>query len=1391
MPIGHPRTFLRLGRLALVVAIAALVAVPLLGRTSGPGPGASSPPGGAAAPGGVVIAPAFVPGPSTVDLGPVAASTSIDVAVGVAAASTASAALALNLIDTPGTPEYRHYLTPAEVATRFGPSPTSYAAASAHFLSYGLTVRPSPDRTMLLVSGPASRIGASFGTSFETYREAGRTFFSHPTPARLPAGVPWSGALGLGNVTPVHPATTGPGSAITPFAGCSSTGGLIPCQIEKAYNLSALLAGGANGSGYTLAVVDTYDGNEPQSQLAADLSSFDSAVGLAAGTVNYLYPVPTSRNLNSTGTGWALEEALDLEWARAMAPAATIKMTFAPDPTAGLYGAVDWLVAHHAADVISLSWGEPDVGTYNAYAGACPSACNATTDGSYALLHPVLQAAALEGITVFSATGDCGAAAGTSGVSTDYPSSDPFVTGVGGTDLTINGTNAYVRETGWSGNATGATSPGCQNQGGSGGGFSPFPRPYWQVATGFPAARTVRGVPDVSIDGGTGVAIVYQGFATAATGTSVSSPLWAGIVTDLDTYGAAPLGFVNPSLYAIAAGASGLRAFHDVRSGSNGYAAGTGWDPVTGLGTPNVGVLAPMLTRTTPTASGINSSLLAGPRFGATPLTVAFQVRATGGGTPYAFEQVDFGDFNTSLAPNGFVNHTYARAGVYDAWAVVYDSQGNSSISTPVVIVVGGGGSLNVTLTSSRPAPLVGQAVTFQANVTGGTSPYTFNWTFGDGTYLTNRSAGSAVHAYGAAGPACAAVTVHDSGNPQSGGGSNGVLELVGGASAGFCTNASALVTNFTPTPNARDLPGDFRFAPVIAGGSPPYTVQYASDDPYARLCGCGIFRLAGVHQVTAFVNDSVNQQTTVAANVTLYPALFGTFTTTVVSGPAPLPVGFGMTVGGGHGANTSRWLFGDGQSAPLRNTNHTYNAPGFYVAVGRANDSFGGNVSEAFLIDVTDPTAPPPVIVTAILGPAVAVPVGTPQSFRATVTNGTAGPYSLAWTFAPSGFSAFGSPVTETFPYSACLLNGTCTLYANLTVRNATGGTVAVVPIRLDGSEQGNASALTFTSRLSPTTGGAPFTVFGTAGASGVPGANVRWDFGDGGSALGSPVTHLYVANGEYTTTISATDSGGDVLVHTVAVTGSPPGPGVVVVTGAPNVTAGVAPLRVGFSVSAAGGTGPPYTYNWMFGDGTNGAGAIANHTYPRPGHYVAYATASDGHGSNGTTAYSLDVYNGTAVDVTLRLLPNVTTPGGTVDLVVRATTHCTPTSVPTCSVRNLTVRATVAAVGSTAPPTGFGSGAWTPIALDGSGSGGAVVSAPGHAGTYVVTAETAGRNYTGLAVAYLVVTSTTPPPPPDHSAVLLVASGVVGLAAGIAAFVVLRPRRRDPSSADTAPNL
>ncbi len=1368
------------GRRVVAVTIALVVLASAFGGLSvRSGPSTSTDRVGSS--GEVSVAPAYVPGRGVAWVGALPGATPLSVGVAVAPSDPAGLEARLALTYTPGTPEYHQYLTPAEIADRYGASPLVYQRAVAYFEAYGLNVTTSPDRWWMEVRGPSTDVAAAFHTTFGLYQDGAREFFSHPTPATLPATVPWAGALGLGNETVLQPAVASTAGAPAPTApSCAVGSSLHPCNLGLAYNLSSLWSVGDNGTGYRIGIVDTYDGSEPEATLASDLATFTGLYGLPSGGVDYLYPIPTSHNLNATSTGWGEEEALDLEWARAIAPGARIDMTFAPDPTTGLYGAVDWLVAHHAVDVLSLSWGEPDVGAYNTYAGACSFACNATSDGSYTLLHPVLVAAALEGIGVFVASGDCGSADGTGGYSTDYPASDPAVTGVGGTNLTLTSASGYAHEVAWSGNALGTYAPGCQNQGGSGGGYAPSPRPFWQKAPGLPttgAHADLRGVPDVSIVGGRpAVNVVYNGVNLSLWGTSMSTPMWAGIEAVADQAHRSALGFLNPALYAIARGSAYGRAFHDVTSGSNGYLAGTGWDPVTGLGSPNASALIPLLAATPLTVSNLSVGLKASPRFGAAPLAATFYVSASRNGTavPGASYDVDFGDGNATWTTNATVTHRYTAAGVFVARAVAFDPYGNSSVSAPIAVVVGGGVALNVTLTVSNATPAVGANVTFNVTLVGGTAPYDLTYAFGDGTYAFNQTSTTITHAFGAAGPFCAAVVASDSGSPQDGGVSPRVGIAVGGGGVPGCGNTPPLSATLATTVRAFDAPGDLPLELSVAGGAPPYTTHFVSTDPYVTACQCGIFHTPGTATVRAYVNDSVTDETVATLFVTVYPALAGNFTATPGIGTAPLAVHFTAAVSGGHNASaaSTRWSFGDGTTGAGADVNHTYTNPGLYVAVANVTDGFGGEASRAFLIDALGPVGRP-LAISATIGPALAVPAGTPVVFSATASGG-AGGYAFRWNLS-DGSSSFGPNLTETFSATGCLGAGTCPLSATLTVTDA-GGNVSSAVVALPGAVLRRTSALVLNDSV-PTTGGrTPYLLVAQANASGMPRASVSWAFGDGGTATGATAVHQYLVPGNYTVVEVATDPAGDRLLRTHAIAISGPPRVAPQVAGGPNATQGLVPLTVNFSASASGGAGGPYSYLWEFGDGATASGAVALHRYLRAGTFLANLTVADRIGTRSSRTYSITVFNVTAVAFDFGPVGNTTRVGGEVNGTVRVVPACGPQSVPGCAPGTVRIllgwRAAVGPANLTVfsgPPNATG-------VLD------FQVAAPPTAGAYALYAIAVGPNFTGFASVAVTVGGPTAAALPALLPALLIGAGAaVGAACGAVAFLLGR-RGRSP---------
>jgi subtilase family serine protease len=344
-------------------------------------------------------------------------------------------------------------------------------------------------------------------------------------------------------------------------------------------------------------------------------------------------PPPTSKGTGQEDkTGWALETSLDVEWAHAIAPGANIILVATPTAeTLGVQGlpqmmaAEQYVIDNHLANVISQSFGTAE----DAFPGAA----------SLENLRHAFKSAADNGVTVLASSGDGGSSNGRKqpvgqGGTTfpfptvSWPASDPLVTGVGGTYLCTDPNNTTTRVI-----DSADPPPACRSNPGvaevgwidSGGGFSHvFGKPSYQssVPAGSTSIGAMRGVPDVGLQASsTTGALIYLtlppagnsglicGSAPCSTGwydiggTSASAPQWAGLVSIADQINGGGLGLINPALYAIGANPTRYaRDFYDVTTGNNqadpdvpGYPATTGWDPVTGLGTPDAANLLPDL----------------------------------------------------------------------------------------------------------------------------------------------------------------------------------------------------------------------------------------------------------------------------------------------------------------------------------------------------------------------------------------------------------------------------------------------------------------------------------------------------------------------------------------------------------------------------------------------------------------------------------------------------------------------------------------------------------------------------------------------------------------------------------------------------------------------------
>ncbi len=353
----------------------------------------------------------------------------------------------------------------------------------------------------------------------------------------------------------------------TPQVTSTTPTGLPPSAIQSVYNLSGLSPSSGAGAGQIIAIVDAY--NDPNA--LADLNVFNSQYGYATlSTCTSLsqtgpcFEVAEPSGKPSNNSDWALEESLDIEWAHAEAPAAKIVLVEAKTSSnSNLYAAVDYANTTLDANVVSMSWGGGE------------SSSETSSDSNFT-----------HAGTLYTAS------AGDSGHGVIYPSSSPDVIAVGGTTLNgCSGTSCsgFTSETTWSGGGGGIsafeTIPAFQKN---------YTGPVFGASTINALTGGKRGVPDVSFVGNpsTGVSVydstAFEGQSGWWTigGTSVGAPNWAGILAAGHAAGSTALQG-NTAIY----GGGYSTNLRDITSGTNGSCgtdctAGTGYDLVTGLGSP-------------------------------------------------------------------------------------------------------------------------------------------------------------------------------------------------------------------------------------------------------------------------------------------------------------------------------------------------------------------------------------------------------------------------------------------------------------------------------------------------------------------------------------------------------------------------------------------------------------------------------------------------------------------------------------------------------------------------------------------------------------------------------------------------------------------------------------
>jgi subtilase family serine protease len=557
--------------------------------------------------------------------------------------ASGAAALA-RAVSNPRSASYGKYVSAATFRRQFAPSQAQVNAVQSWLKSKGFAVDYTPSNNHYVAAGGTlAQAATAFGTQFNLYRVRGKLVRSPSGDVSVPSSIASlvTGVVGLDEsaefVTTDHvvdknappsagfrnapPLSTYWAEFVSPYAyptGFTAVSnpprapwtvkGYTPAQIKDAYNISSAY----DGAGQTVAIIDAY----ASPTILHDVNQWSINRGLPTMTPGQFVQVVAPgtfrrpQNPSQDPQGWYGEETLDVEAVHGMAPAAKIVYVGAPNNYQDLDAAMNHVVDRQLAHIVTNSYG---------------FSTELLPRGYVKPMEDTLIQAAAEGIGVYFSSGDNGDETSRFGfATTEWPTSSPWVTAVGGTSLGIGADGERALETGWgtSNYNCDQTTLVCTRSGwlyGAGGGVSRlFAKPSYQAAL----TTAGRAVPDVAAlgDPQTGLLIgqtqsfpggpAYDEFRIG--GTSLASPIFAGLMALSDQAAGTFHGFANPAFYAhpgefydvlsvktavarrnfnnsvdATAGTSDkLRTFDDY-SGSPTQHTNPGWDNVTGLGTPN------------------------------------------------------------------------------------------------------------------------------------------------------------------------------------------------------------------------------------------------------------------------------------------------------------------------------------------------------------------------------------------------------------------------------------------------------------------------------------------------------------------------------------------------------------------------------------------------------------------------------------------------------------------------------------------------------------------------------------------------------------------------------------------------------------------------------------
>ncbi len=486
------------------------------------------------------------------------------------------------------SPQYHRFLTPEQYAARFGLQDSDIGKVVGWLEESGFgSIQVARSKTWVSFAGRAEQAERAFHVSLQRYSLKGEMYFANADDPQIPRA--FDGVVQ--SIRGLHNFGLKPRSvrARPRFTAGDGSQFLAPGDWATVYDVNPLWNSGIDGTGVTIAVPG-------QSSVSmSDIAAFRAAAGLPANNPTVVVPPGSTTPGILKTSGDEGESDLDLEWSGAIARNADIVFVTATN----VEDAIQYVIDQNLAPILTISYGS----------------CEADLSSSdFQSSEKLFQQANAQGMTVVAAAGDNGAAdcddiskgPATHGLAVDYPAASQYVTGIGGTALSLSSQETYVTEGVWNNYGNGAT----------GGGASKLEtKPAWQTRPGVPTTDNARDVPDVAFTASPdqyGLLICTDGGCTngfydskgdlwTSGGTSAGSPTFAGILAlTIEKGGSGTrLGNINPNLYSLAQ--ISTTVFHDVIQGNNevpctqattdcpngdsiGFQAGPGYDQTTGLG---------------------------------------------------------------------------------------------------------------------------------------------------------------------------------------------------------------------------------------------------------------------------------------------------------------------------------------------------------------------------------------------------------------------------------------------------------------------------------------------------------------------------------------------------------------------------------------------------------------------------------------------------------------------------------------------------------------------------------------------------------------------------------------------------------------------------------------